>query len=109
MRDLAVSAGVPAAAVTVEDASTRTLENAANARAIMARRGWRRALVVTDPTHLPRALYTFRRLGVAAEGAAAPGMLRDGGVLYVLVVALREAVALLAYRRRVARYLKARG
>ncbi len=106
MRDLAVAAGVAADAVHVEDRSTRTLENAANTRDIMAERGWRHAVVVTDPTHLPRALNTFGRLGMAAEGAAAPGMLRDGGPFYVAAVALREAVAMLVYWRRVARFLK---
>jgi len=109
MRDLAIADGVPAEVVVVEDRSTRTLENAAFARDIMAAHGWVRALVVTDRTHLPRALYTFRRLGVAAEGSAAPGMLRDGGLLYVVAVALRESVAMLAYRHRVSNYLRQRG
>ena len=34
---------------------------------------FRRAIVVTDNFHLPRALFTFRRFGVEVTGSAAPG------------------------------------
>ncbi len=109
MRNLAVDAGVPADAVHVEERSTRTLENAAFSKEILDAEGWRKALLVTDPTHMPRALYTFRRLGMSVKGTASPGMLRDGGILYVMGVVVREVVAYPVYRRRVARYLAGRG
>ena len=70
MRALAVGHGVPEERIIVEDKATRTLENALYTARIMEDRGWARALVVSDPFHLPRALFLFRRLGIAASGAA---------------------------------------
>jgi uncharacterized SAM-binding protein YcdF (DUF218 family) len=71
----------------------------------MAARGWTHALVVTDPCHLPRALFAFRRFGVAAEGCAAPGFWRDGPWWGRLAVSAREMFAFVAYlwilRRRI--------
>ncbi len=62
--------GVPEERIIIEDNATRTLENALYTARIMEDRGWARALVVSDPFHLPRALFIFRRLGIAASGAA---------------------------------------
>jgi len=73
MRDLALARGVATDAVEIEDRSRNTFENAFNARAIMAARGWNRVLVVTDTFHLPRALYIFRKIGVDAEGRGVSG------------------------------------
>ncbi len=70
MRALAVRQGVPEERIIVEDKATRTLENALYTARIMEDRDWARALVVSDPFHLPRALFLFRRLGITASGAA---------------------------------------
>ena len=70
MRALALKHGVPDERIIIEDKATRTLENALHTVRIMEDRGWARALVVSDPFHLPRALFLFRRLGIAASGAA---------------------------------------
>ncbi len=70
MRALALKHGVPEGRIIIEDKATRTLENALYTARIMEDRGWARALVVSDPFHLPRALFLFRRLGIAASGAA---------------------------------------
>ncbi len=70
MRALALEHGVPEERIIVEDKATRTLENALYTARIMEDRGWARALVVSDPFHLPRALFLFRRFGIAASGAA---------------------------------------
>ncbi len=70
MRGLALEHGVPEERIIVEDKATRTLENAVHTARIMADRSWVRALVVSDPYHLPRTLFLFRRLGIAASGAA---------------------------------------
>jgi uncharacterized SAM-binding protein YcdF (DUF218 family) len=98
MRDLALAAGVPGAAIAIETCSRDTLENAAFSRAILDRNGWRRVLVVTDGYHLPRALYTFRRLGIEAEGEPAPAP------RLLLGTRCREAVAFLTYLWRVERH-----
>lgn len=71
MRDLALDGGVPEAAIILEGASRTTLENAVNAAAIMAERGWRDALVVTDALHLPHSLLSFRVVGIRARGRSA--------------------------------------
>ena len=71
MRALALAAGVPAERVAGEEVSRNTIENAQLSRPILAERGWRRVVVVTDAFHLPRALYVFRRLGIAAAGSGA--------------------------------------
>ena len=71
IRDGLLAAGVPHAAVIEEDRARSTYENARNSIAIMRARGLRRAVVVTDAFHLPRALMTFRRLGMPAVGRGA--------------------------------------
>lgn len=69
MRALAIKLGVEAARIIVEDRSRNTFENAVYSGRIIGDRGWRRVIVVTDAYHMPRALYVFRRLGLAAVGA----------------------------------------
>jgi uncharacterized SAM-binding protein YcdF (DUF218 family) len=72
MRELALAAGVPDDRIVIEDLSRNTFENAVYAGAIIRLAGWRRVVVVTDQFHLPRALYIFRRIGLAVEGAGVP-------------------------------------
>jgi uncharacterized SAM-binding protein YcdF (DUF218 family) len=96
MRALALAGGVPADRILLEERSTRTLENAACTARLMVERGWRRALLVTDAFHMPRALYAFRRFGVAVSGDAVrsgtgePAWRRYGAYA-------REAAALAGY------------
>jgi uncharacterized SAM-binding protein YcdF (DUF218 family) len=71
MRDLAVAAGLAPERVAVEDRARNTIDNARLSAAIVAERGWRRLAVVTDAYHLPRALYVFRRCGLAVAGSPA--------------------------------------
>ncbi|WP_176525162.1 YdcF family protein [Caenispirillum bisanense] len=97
--------GIPAAAVVLEEASQDTLGNARETLALAAERGWRRLVVVTDELHLPRALWTFRRLarplGIAVEGHAAPPPRRLTPAWWSH--AAREAAACLAYAYRLQR------
>lgn len=72
MHDLAIRLGVAAEFIIVEDRSRNTFENAVFTAREMRGRGWRRLLLVTDAWHMPRARYVFRRLGIAADGAAVP-------------------------------------
>jgi uncharacterized SAM-binding protein YcdF (DUF218 family) len=71
IRDLAVAAGVPSERVVLEDRSTNTFEHVVNLQPIAREHGWRHLVVVTDPFHLPRACFLFRRAGFVVEGAAA--------------------------------------
>jgi len=94
MRRLLASAGVPAEALFLDDTSTTTVENLRHARAIMDAHGWRSALVVSDPFHLPRAGLIARDLGIAAQPAPAwdsPAYTRRRDRAWYT---LREAVAL---------------
>jgi uncharacterized SAM-binding protein YcdF (DUF218 family) len=71
VRDLATAAGVPVDRIVLEDRSTSTFEHVVNLRPIAVDHGWRRLVVVTDPFHLPRACYLFRRAGFDVEGVPA--------------------------------------
>ncbi len=103
MRGLALAQGLAPECLILESAARNTLENARHCRAIVRARNWRRVVVVTDSHHLPRALYAFRRLGVAAEGAA-PASRASGRWL---LACAREAVAFLLYVPRVERARRA--
>ena len=97
MADMVRDAGVGAENIVIEARSLNTLENAAFTAAEMEKRGWRRAIVVTDNFHLPRALFTFRRFGVEVTGSAAPYVWADMSVKRIVVAWAREAVALPVY------------
>ncbi len=70
MRQLALEAGVPAVQILLEDQAISTFWSAVHCAQMLQTRGWLTALVVTDRYHLPRTLWTFRRLGIAAAGSA---------------------------------------
>jgi len=72
MRRALLALDVPDTVLRLEELSRNTLENALFSRPIIQCQGWRRLLLVTDGYHMPRALYTFRRLGMRAKGHAAP-------------------------------------
>ncbi|HVI51946.1 MAG TPA: YdcF family protein [Candidatus Sulfotelmatobacter sp.] len=102
MRQAALALDVAEGALRVEPLSRNTLENAMFCKPIIQRHGWRKLLVVTDGYHLPRALYTFRRLGLTAKGSAAPPPRLSPGLL---AAHGREAAALLVYIWRIERAL----
>ncbi|MGE5504720.1 MAG: YdcF family protein [Actinomycetota bacterium] len=91
MRDLAVAAGITPERIVVEDRSRNTIDNARLSAPLASERGWRRLVVVTDLYHLPRALYVFRRFGLAVAGS---GARPDRPAAEWWVAALREAAAL---------------
>jgi uncharacterized SAM-binding protein YcdF (DUF218 family) len=99
MRAQALAAGVPDDAVLTEARSRNTLENALFCREIIARQGWRRIALVTDGYHMPRALYCFRRVGIAVDPATAP---RPPIGASLLAAHVREAFAFLVYVARMA-------
>lgn len=68
MRDHARALGVPAEAILLEERARSTEENARYAASMMAERGLRRALVVTQPFHLRRSLRWFAQEGVEVVG-----------------------------------------
>lgn len=66
-----VAHGVPDSAVIMEDRSTSTEENLANAKAIMEEKGFKTCIVTTNAYHLTRAMWIAEDTGLDAQGAAA--------------------------------------
>lgn len=81
--------GIPAAAITLEERSRSTEENAIHTAEIMREQGWQSAVVVSDGYHLLRAASIFNREGIAhtTSPAQAPS------VLNLLTSILREVAA----------------
>ncbi|MCX7839766.1 MAG: YdcF family protein, partial [Anaerolineae bacterium] len=97
MRRLAVSAGIPAEVLVLEDRSRSTEENLANAKALMDARGWRTAVIVSDPFHLYRAELIARDLGMEAYGSGAQSSPTFARALSRVQYTVREAIALVWY------------
>jgi vancomycin permeability regulator SanA len=90
MRDYAVGLGVPAEAIVLDYAGRRTYDTCYRARDIF---GLEKAILVTQPFHMPRALYICNQLGVEAQGVpATQGIYRRLTLLYWN---LRELIATL--------------
>ena len=97
MRRLAVSAGVPADALVIEDQSHSTEENLANAKKLMDARGWHSAVIVSDPFHLYRAETIARDLGIEAYGSGASDSPTYARANSRVQYTAREALALVWY------------
>jgi uncharacterized SAM-binding protein YcdF (DUF218 family) len=69
-RDAIVKLGVPASRVVVEDQALTTREEALRLKPMLAARRIDRIVLVTAPTHMGRALATFRALGIVAVPSA---------------------------------------
>ena len=92
MCELALSTGIAAERVHVEDASVNTIGNALLSRPLVEERGWRRLAVVTDACHMARSLYIFHRLGLPVRPAPAWPETTPGPEWYLAWA--REALAL---------------
>jgi uncharacterized SAM-binding protein YcdF (DUF218 family) len=64
-------AGVPDAAIFIEDRSRNTRENAVESSRIIAQRGWRSLLLITSAAHVERALGCFRDVGLNPDALPA--------------------------------------
>jgi uncharacterized SAM-binding protein YcdF (DUF218 family) len=71
-RRYALRHGVPARAILIETASRTTWQNLQQAAALMKARGFKRAIIVSDPLHMARALRLSRELGIDALGSSTP-------------------------------------
>lgn len=94
MRDWLVHKGVPEEAILLEDKSTSTEENLANARVIMEEHGLKTCIVTTNAYHLTRALWIARDAGLDAQGAAA---LNNKTLITRTRLRYREAVSWVLY------------
>jgi uncharacterized SAM-binding protein YcdF (DUF218 family) len=97
MQAVMLGMGVPGDALYLEKRSVNTLENLTFSREIMQSNGWQKAIIVSDPFHIKRALLVARDLGIDATGGAAKNSVlyrnRDLRVSHTL----REVLALTRY------------
>ncbi len=112
MRQFLSDLGVPVSAVLLESGSRTTYENALETRRLLQERGLGSVLLVTSALHMPRALATFREVGVDAVPAptdfeiaaqrrwTALDFLPDAGALEGSSRALKEYLGLWMYRFR---------
>ncbi|MFX4273822.1 YdcF family protein [Propionibacteriaceae bacterium Y1685] len=79
MADWLIVRGVPAEAVVVDNQGWTTRDTARHAAAVMAERGWTRAIVVSQYFHVPRCKLALRQGGVTDVGGvhARGFLLRD--------------------------------
>lgn len=102
--------GVPAEMVIAEAKSRDTVENAAQCREILRRRGLKNPLLVTSAYHMRRSVLAFEKQGVTvtplpAQFITSPerpfiwaDLLPDAGALAGSATALKEYIGLLYYR-----------
>jgi uncharacterized SAM-binding protein YcdF (DUF218 family) len=62
MQSLAVSLGVPEAAVILEEKATNTYENVKFTRDILMQKGWRKILLVSSPYHMHRVSLVAQKI-----------------------------------------------
>jgi uncharacterized SAM-binding protein YcdF (DUF218 family) len=69
-----VTLGVPRDSIVLANGTQNTHDDAVHARQLMQQHGWKSALLVTDPYHARRSLWTFRTAfeGAGLEVSAAP-------------------------------------
>ena len=68
----ALKRGVPRQAILIETRSRTTHQNLQQAAALMKAHGFKRAIVVSDPLHMARALRLAREAGIDALGSSTP-------------------------------------
>ena len=95
--DLAQRAGVPVAAILMEENSTSTEENAIETRKVLQTRNLKTALVVSDNFHLYRAEMLFRVYGMSVF--VSPAQVTNGPLEWWRAISdsYREAAALTWY------------
>jgi len=108
LRKAIIEAGVPAGRIQLESESHDTLEQALNLAALLEAQDIDRFVLVTSPTHMGRALSSFRAQGLNPIPSAAPlhsesaaepglGLLPEVEALENSRAAMREYLALVLY------------
>ena len=72
MKALAVSLGVPAEAIILEDKAKNTVDNVRNTRKILLERGWKNAVVVTSLYHTRRVSLVCNKIAPEITVSYAP-------------------------------------
>lgn len=104
--------GVPEETIILESDSVNTYQNAINTKRLMDERGLNRVLLVTSALHMPRALATFRAVGVDVipsptdygvvdkEESTILDFLPDAEALFGTTRAMKEYLGFVVYRLR---------
>lgn len=71
-KQYAIGCGVPESVIYIEEVSTITEENLQQAKIIMQNQGWQRAILVSDPMHMKRAMLMASDFGIAAVSSPTP-------------------------------------
>ena len=112
MADFLVALGVDRSALIIEPLSRNTHENALACLELWRREGFTSGLLITSALHMPRALATFRKEGMALQPASTDALfgsideplplsiLPDSRSLDQTTRALKEWLGLLVYRYR---------
>lgn len=93
MADVAIAAGVPPDAITVEDASRSTLQNALLSRPMLPPATTGPIILVSDGYHLARAWAIFRWVGYHQVAVSAATSFGDGTMRTKLRRVARESLA----------------
>ena len=96
MRDYLMGHGIDSQSIIIEDQSYSTYQNLANCRSLMQNHGFNSAIIVSNTSHMRRALKLAHDLGIKASGSAAPmannpylttkQYLREGAAMLSLLV-----------------------
>lgn len=93
MQNYLIAHGIPSHRIIVEDRSFNTYQNLSNSQAIMTAHGLKRAIIVSNSSHIRRSLALARTLGLEATGAPAP---MANNAYLTTKQYLREGAAMLA-------------
>lgn len=97
MQRLALTAGISASAMLLEEQSHSTEENLANAKILMDQFGLHSAIIVSDPFHLYRAERMARDIGINATGSGARVSPTYTNPVQRVWYTARESIALVWY------------
>lgn len=67
-----ISQGIPEADILTEEKSTITQENLENSKVIMEERGYQKAIIVSDPLHMKRAMLLAEDIGMQVYSSPTP-------------------------------------
>jgi uncharacterized SAM-binding protein YcdF (DUF218 family)/glycosyltransferase involved in cell wall biosynthesis len=72
MKAVAISQGVPEAAIVLEERAANTYENVVFTNRILAEHNWKKIALVSSPYHMRRAVLTWRKVAPDVEVIATP-------------------------------------
>jgi uncharacterized SAM-binding protein YcdF (DUF218 family) len=96
-RDYAITQGVPASKILVEDQSRTTLEQIRTVGQMLRDRGLRSAVIVSDRTHMLRSLRIARDQGIEAYGSPTTTSPAESNVRDQVEATVHEVGALALY------------